>query len=135
MSKTAVILFNLGGPDSPKAIAPFLFSLFNDRAIIPLPQPLRALVAAFVTLKRLPAAYAIYRQIGGKSPIFEQTHAQAEALEKQLNKKPGEEYKTFVCMRHWHPKSSLVVKKVNAFAPDRILLLPLYPHFSTTTTG
>jgi len=135
MSKTAVILFNLGGPDSPKAIAPFLFSLFNDKAIVTLPQPLRALVAAYITIKRLPAAYAIYRKIGGKSPIFEQTQAQAEQLEKQLNKKPGEQYKAFVCMRHWHPKSSLVIKKVKAYAPDRILLLPLYPQYSTTTTG
>ena len=135
MSKTAVILFNLGGPENPKAIAPFLFSLFSDPAIITLPQPLRGLAAMFITLKRLPAARAIYKQIGGKSPIFEQTQAQAEALEKQLNKKPGEEYKTFVCMRHGHPKSALVVKKVKSYAPDRILLLPLYPQYSTTTTG
>ena len=135
MIKTAVVLFNLGGPENPKAIAPFLFNLFSDPAIITLPQPFRSIVAAFVTLKRLPTARAIYRQIGGKSPLPEQTQAQAEALERQLNKKPGEEYKTFVCMRHWHPKSGLVAKKVKSYAPDRILLLPLYPQYSTTTTG
>lgn len=135
MMKTAVVLFNLGGPENPKAIAPFLFNLFSDPAIITLPQPLRMLAAAFITLKRLPAARTIYRQIGGKSPLLEQTQAQAEALERQLNKKPGEEYKTFICMRHWHPMSGLVAKKVKAYAPDRVLLLPLYPQYSTTTTG
>jgi ferrochelatase len=135
MSKTAVVLFNLGGPESSKAIFPFLFSLFNDRSIINLPQPLRALVAFAITLKRWPSAYGIYRKIGGRSPLLEQTQKQAEALEKKLNKKPGEEFKTFFCMRHRHPKSGLIAKKVKAYGPDRVLLLPLYPQYSTTSTG
>lgn len=135
MSKTAIILFNLGGPDSPAAVKPFLFNLFNDRAIIRLPQPLRFIVAKFIAAGRAAKARAIYQHLGGKSPILEFTSAQAEALEKLLNAKPGEEYKTFVSMRYWHPMSSLVVKKVKAYAPERILLLPLYPQYSTATAA
>ena len=64
--KTAVVLFNLGGPDSLKAVRPFLFNLFNDAAIISLPQPLRSLVAMMISLKRAPTARDIYRKIGNK---------------------------------------------------------------------
>jgi len=137
MTKTAVVLFNLGGPDSLKAVKPFLFNLFNDRAIIRVPQPLRSLIAFFIATVRGPKARDIYRHMGGKSPLLQETQAQAEALEKILNKKSanGEEYKVFVCMRHWHPMSEVVVKKVKAYSPDRVILLPLYPQFSTTTTG
>lgn len=131
--KTAVVLFNLGGPDSLKAVRPFLFNLFNDAAIITLPQPLRFLIATMISLKRARKARGIYRQIGGKSPILQQTVAQAEALEKKLCE--NGEFKVFVSMRHWHPMSRVVAKKVKAYKPDHIVLLPLYPQFSTTTTG
>lgn len=133
MSKTAVILFNLGGPDSLKAVRPFLFNLFNDPCIITLPQPLRWFVASMISFKRAGIARDIYRKIGGKSPILEQTIAQAEALEKKLS--PKGDFKVFVCMRHWHPMSRVVAKKVKSYKPDHIVLLPLYPQFSTTTTG
>jgi len=138
MTKTAVILFNLGGPDSLKAVKPFLFNLFNDPAIITLPQPFRYLVAMMISTLRTRKAQGIYQQLGGKSPILEQTMLQAEALETklgQMTKNKGEEYKVFVCMRHWHPMSDVVTKKVKSYAPDHIFLLPLYPQFSTTTTG
>ncbi len=131
--KTAVVLFNLGGPDSLSAVKPFLFNLFSDPAIIQLPQPLRYIVAKLISWRRAGKARAIYQQMGGKSPILDLTSAQADALE-QLLKKKGE-YKTFVCMRYWNPMSETVVKNVNAYQPDRIILLPLYPQFSTTTTG
>src|SRR5438046_2505024 len=119
MSKTAVILFNLGGPDNLKAVKPFLFNLFNDPAIITLPQPLRGLVSFLISTLRTSKAQAIYRYMGGKSPILELTMAQAEALEKNLQLKkqnPQDEYKVFVCMRHWHPMSDVVVKKVKSYA-------------------
>ncbi|MDE3060000.1 MAG: ferrochelatase [Pseudomonadota bacterium] len=138
MSKIAVVLFNLGGPDKISSVRPFLFNLFNDPAIIDLPQPLRAIAAFIISLKRSKTARGIYQQMGGKSPILEQTTLQAEALEKKLTdegKKRGEEYKVFVSMRYWHPMSPVVVKNVNAFAPDHVLLLPLYPQYSETTTG
>ena len=78
MSKTAVGRCNLGGPDNLKAVRPFLFRLFSDPAINKaLPQPLRFLAAGLMALFRGPAARHIYRQMGGKSPILEQTMAQA----------------------------------------------------------
>jgi len=131
--KTAVILFNLGGPDEMTAVKPFLFNLFNDRAIIDLPQPLRFMLAKFISWRRAAKASAIYQEIGGKSPILEQTQAQARALEDRLRKKG--EFKVFVSMRYWHPMSSLVAKNVQSYEPDHIILLPLYPQFSTATTG
>lgn len=132
MKKTAVILFNLGGPDSLKAVRPFLFNLFSDPAIIRVPQPLRWLIATLISVKRAGKAKGIYQQMGGKSPILELTLAQAEALEQSLRK--NGEYKVFVCMRYWHPMSGMVAKNVKAYAPEQIVLLPLYPQFSTTTT-
>jgi ferrochelatase len=133
LAKTAVVLFNLGGPDSLKAVRPFLFNLFNDPSIIGLPQPLRYMVASLISRSRARKARGIYQQMGGKSPILEFTTAQAAALEHQLL--GGEEYKVFVSMRHWNPMSGIVAKKVKAYAPDHIVLLPLYPQYSTTTTG
>ena len=135
MTKTAVILFNLGGPDRLDSVKPFLSNLFNDPAIITLPQPFRAMVAFLISTLRKSKAQAIYKHMGGKSPILELTMQQAEALEKKLPSNNGDEYKVFVCMRHWHPMSDVVVKKVKAYAPDQVILLPLYPQFSTTTTG
>ncbi|MFZ4125109.1 MAG: ferrochelatase [Rickettsiales bacterium] len=131
MKKTAVILFNLGGPDSPEAVQPFLFNLFNDPAIIGLPNPFRYLLAKLISKKRAPKAQAIYAELGGKSPILENTKAQADALKHSL----GEGFQTFICMRYWHPMSDEVAKQVKAYNPDEIILLPLYPQFSTTTTG
>lgn len=135
MSKVAVVLFNLGGPDALKSVRPFLRNLFSDPAIIALPQPFRAMLAQIISRSRAGKARAIYQQLGGKSPLLEQTQAQAEALEKHLNESGGDEYKVFVCMRYWHPMSQLVAKKVKAWGPDHIIQLPLYPQFSTTTTG
>lgn len=131
MSRKAVILFNLGGPDSPSAVQPFLFNLFNDPAIIGLPNPLRFLLAKLISKKRAPKAQAIYEQIGGRSPIFENTKTQANALNLAL----GEGYKCFIVMRYWNPMSDDVARQVKEYAPDEIILLPLYPQFSTTTTG
>lgn len=131
MTKTAVILFNLGGPDSLTAVKPFLFNLFNDPAIIRLPQPLRYLIARLISGKREKTAQDIYTQIGGRSPILPNTEAQADALEQKL----GQGYKTFIAMRYWHPFVEEVIEEVKKFAPDDIILLPLYPQFSTTTTA
>jgi len=129
--KTAVILFNLGGPDGPDAVQPFLFNLFNDPAIIRLPQPLRWLVAKLISGRRTPTAQKIYAQMGGRSPILPNTEAQAQALEAAL----GPDFKCFIAMRYWRPRADIQVATVKAWGPDRILLLPLYPQYSTTTTG
>ncbi len=136
MSKTAVVLFNLGGPDGPKAVRPFLFNLFNDPAILRLPQPFRALLAWWISKRRAPVAQAIYEKIGGASPILALTEKQADALAQALKAEDGgRTYRVFIAMRHWHPLSDATAAKVKAWAPDDIVLLPLYPQFSTTTSG
>ncbi len=132
--KTAIVLFNLGGPDTPEAVEPFLFNLFSDPAILGVPDIIRPMLARFISRRRTPVAQAIYAQIGNKSPIVEETQKQANALQERLSSGEGE-YKTFICMRYWHPMTEEVVAQVKAYAPDTIILLPLYPQFSTTTTG
>ena len=132
MARTAVVLFNLGGPDSLEAVEPFLFNLFSDPAIIRLPRLLRHWVATRISRRRAPIAREIYRQIGGKSPIVEQTQAQAEALQAALSDLG--EVRVFTAMRYWHPRSDVTAVEVRGFAPDNIVLLPLYPQFSTATT-
>ena len=82
--KKAVILFNLGGPDSLAAVEPFLFNLFNDPAIISLPTIFRYPLAKFISKRRTRVAKAIYAEMGGKSPILEETRTQADAIEKKL---------------------------------------------------
>jgi ferrochelatase len=132
--KIAIVLFNLGGPDSPEAVQPFLRNLFSDRAIINLPAIVRLPLARFISGRRAVVARKIYEQIGGSSPILGQTEAQARALEAALAGDDNQ-WRAFICMRYWHPMTPDVVQQVRAFAPDRIVLLPLYPQFSTTTTG
>ena len=130
-SKTAVVLFNLGGPDSPQAVQPFLFNLFNDPAIIRLPNPFRWLVAKLISSRRAPVAAGIYAKMGGRSPILPQTEAQAAALEREL----GKNHRVFIAMRYWHPFAQETARAVKAWGAERVVLLPLYPQFSTTTTA
>lgn len=134
-AKIAVVLFNLGGPDGQEAVEPFLYRLFSDPAIISLPQPLRWMAAKLISSRRAPVAQEIYAKMGGKSPILEQTQAQARALETALNQAGDAAWKMFTCMRYWHPFSRDVVKEVEVYQPDWVVLLPLYPQFSTTTTA
>jgi len=135
--KVAIILFNLGGPDSLDSVQPFLRNLFGDPAILRLPTLIRWPLARFLSGRRTAKARAIYAKIGGSSPILGQTEAQARALEEALGQEGGGEHdwRSFVCMRYWHPMTEAVVRSVERFAPDRIVLLPLYPQFSTTTTA
>jgi ferrochelatase len=131
--KIAIILFNLGGPDSLDAVQPFLRNLFGDPAILRLPALIRRPLASFLAGRRTAKARGIYAKIGGSSPILGQTEAQARALEEELGS--ADEWRGYVCMRYWHPMTEAVVRSVERFAPDRIVLLPLYPQFSTTTTA
>ena len=132
--KRAVVLFNLGGPDGPDAVKPFLFNLFNDPAIIGLPGPLRTLVARLISSRREKPAQANYALMGGASPLLRETRAQAEALAAALEE-PGVETRVFIAMRYWKPFAAQTAAEVAAFAPDEIVLLPLYPQYSTTTSG
>jgi ferrochelatase len=135
VKKVAVVLFNLGGPDSKDSIKPFLFNFFMDPNIIPLPKPLRWLIAKSISLRRSRNEAAdSYGELGNKSPLLENSQAQAAALEKVLNARGVANFKTFVSMRYWHPMADEVAKDVRNWYADEIVLLPLYPQFSTTTT-
>ena len=131
MARRAVVLMNLGGPDSPRAVRPFLYNLFSDPAIIGLPGLLRLPLAWLVAARRAPIARGIYAQLGGASPLLANTEAQARALEEEL----GPDYRCFIAMRYWHPLTAATVGAVKAWQPDEIILLPLYPQYSTTTTA
>lgn len=128
--KTAVVLMNLGGPDSLDAVQPFLFNLFNDPAIIGAPMLVRWFLAHKISRKRAPVAREIYAQLGGKSPLVEETARQAQALQDLL----GNEFKVLVAMRYWHPLTAEAVGEAKEWGAERVVLLPLYPQFSTTTT-
>ena len=132
--KIGVILFNLGGPDQLSSVKPFLFNLFNDPAIIGAPSLIRYFLAKLLSTKRDKTAQKIYSFMGGKSPILEETIYQAKRLEKKLEKEK-EEYKVFISMRYWKPFVNETIKKVINWGPCEVILLPLYPQFSSTTSG
>ncbi|RPI69737.1 MAG: ferrochelatase, partial [Ignavibacteriales bacterium] len=132
MNKTAVVLLNLGGPDSLEAVQPFLENLFNDPDIFKL--PFQKSLARYISKKRAPKVQKEYELIGGKSPINDWTEKQRLMLENQL-KNSGYAFDVLVAMRYWKPLTEEVVFKVERENYDKIILLPLYPHFSVSTTG
>ncbi len=134
MSRIAVVLFNLGGPDCPEAIKPFLLNLFRDPAILRVPPFVRPILARVIARARVAPATENYAILGGKSPLLELTQDQAAALDAELAS-TGLQAKCFIAMRYWHPFSDEAAEAVRAWNPDEVVLLPLYPQFSTTTTG
>lgn len=133
LKKLGIVLFNLGGPDNLDAVEPFLRNLFSDPAIIRVPGFLRHFIARTIARRRGPYARTIYESIGGGSPIVPQTQAQARALEAALST-GGVTAKAVIAMRYWHPMTEGAVTAMQQFASDHIVLLPLYPQYSTTTT-
>ena len=126
MSRTAVVLFNLGGPDCPEAVRPFLFNLFNDKAIIGAPQPIRWAIAKLISTTREKAAQANYAIMGGRSPLLPETEAQARALEPSLLAELGGEVRVFIAMRYWNPFTEATAKEVAEFRPgvlERLLVV------------
>jgi ferrochelatase len=130
--KVAIVLFNLGGPDRPEAIQPFLLNLFSDPAILRVPRFVRPLLARRIARARLKPATENYALLDGKSPLLELTRQQAATLEAAL---PEMQPKCFIAMRYWHPLSLETARAVKAWGADEAVLLPLYPQYSTTTTG
>src|SRR3954468_14423330 len=112
---------NLGGPDSPEAVRPFLYNLFSEKAIIRLPPPLRLPLAALIASRRASTARQIYAQLGGASPLLANTQAQARGLEQEL----GPDHRCFIAMRYWHPLTAAVIAEVKQWTPDEVVLLPL----------
>ncbi|MHB8481515.1 MAG: ferrochelatase [Nitrospiria bacterium] len=133
---TGVLLINLGGPDSPEAIEPFLYNLFSDKDIITLPfgfQWLLPVIATWISKRRSTVAKEYYRLIGGKSPIRELTEAQRGALESLLLK--DGDYRVFVGMRYWHPDLSEAVDQIVKEGIGKVIVLPLFPQYSITSSG
>lgn len=133
MHQYAVVLFNLGGPDALDAVKPFLYNLFSDRDIFKLPVG-QKIFAKLMSGLRAPKIKKKYRQIGGKSPINEWSELQRSMLEQELQKTVSG-VKVYTAMRYWHPTIADTAEKVSEKAFDKIALLPLYPHYSITTTG
>ncbi|MEQ1607726.1 MAG: ferrochelatase [Hyphomonadaceae bacterium] len=132
--KIAVVLFNLGGPDGPDDVQPFLKNLFSDPAIIRSPLPVRFFVSRLISKTRAPTARENYARMGGGSPLLPETRKQAAALDAELTRR-GRDAKSFIAMRYWKPYAADAVSEVLAWAATRVILLPLYPQFSSTTTG
>jgi ferrochelatase len=129
------VLFQLGGPDSIEAIEPFLYNLFCDPDIIDFPfaRVARKPLARMISTRRAKHVAHHYAEIGGRSPILEYTRRQAEALERELRREM--DAKVTIEMRYWHPLTAAAISEMAAFAPERLVLLPLYPQYSKTTTG
>ncbi|HTM50312.1 MAG TPA: ferrochelatase [Bryobacteraceae bacterium] len=133
--KTGVVLFQLGGPDSLESIEPFLYNLFCDPDIIDFPfaRLARKPLAKLISTSRAKHVAHHYSEIGGKSPILENTRRQAEALERELRQKM--DVRVTVAMRYWHPMTTAAIAEMAEYAPEELVLLPLYPQYSKTTTG
>ena len=129
--KVGVILLNMGGPDSLEAVRPFLYNLFSDHDIIQIPKLIQKPVARIISTFRAKKVRKYYQLIGGKSPQKEQTLKQALALQKKL----GYRYRVVVAMRYWHPFTEEAVRDLLREDIKEIILVPLYPQFSKTTTG
>ena len=133
--RIAIVLFNLGGPDRPESVRPFLVNLFTDPAILRVPGFVRPWLGRIIAWRRTKPAMENYAILGGRSPLLELTEEQGRSLDTALAGDPVVEVRSFVCMRYWHPMSDAAARAVKDWAPDEILLLPLYPQYSTTTTG
>jgi protoporphyrin/coproporphyrin ferrochelatase len=149
--KTGVILLNLGGPDSLQAVRPFLYNLFSDRQIIRLGPPfMQKPLAWLISTLRSKKTEKMYSQIGGKSPIFDITKAQAKALEEGLNKGPNppftkggqggitntsDSFRVYIGMRYWHPFVEDVMMEIFRDGIRKLVGLSLYPQYSVTTSG
>jgi ferrochelatase len=136
VSRIAIVLFNLGGPDKLAAVQPFLRNLFADPAIIGLPAALRVPLAELISRTRAGQAKQAYGHMGGASPLAAETERQARALEARLQAlRPDDEIRVFTAMRYWTPLTANAAEAVMGFAPHDVVLLPLYPQYSTTTTA
>ncbi len=132
--KIGVLLLNLGGPEKPADVRPFLYNLFSDRQIIRLgPALLQKPIAALIARKRAPASIANYQKIGGGSPIGAITAIQARSLAEALADDGN--FIVRPCMRYWSPRAEQVLAEMVDAGVTELITLPLYPHYSKATTG
>jgi ferrochelatase len=135
MGQVGVLLLNLGGPDKLEDVRPFLYNLFADPEIIRLPFPwLQRPLAWLISTMRAKRSQENYQMIGGGSPLRRITEEQAQALQTQLQQK-GQEATVYVGMRYWHPFTEEALARIKRDRIDKLVILPLYPHFSISTSG
>ena len=130
--KRAILLLQMGGPDSIDAVEPFLLNLFSDREIIKIgPAWLQPVIARLIVKRRARHVEENYRLIGGRSPLRKLTEEQASNLEKEL----GNGYRCFVAMRYWRPSTIEALAEIKKAGISDITAVSLYPHYSKATTG
>jgi len=135
MGRLGVLLLNLGGPDKLEDVRPFLYNLFADPEIIRLPSPLlQAPLAWLISTLRAKKSRENYKKIGGGSPLRRITEDQGEALKSQLQQN-GYDAKVYIGMRYWHPFTEEAIAKIKQDKIEDLVILPLYPQFSISTTG
>ena len=135
MSRVGVVLLNLGGPERIQDVGPFLYNLFADPEIIRLPSPaLQKPLAWLISTLRSGKSQEAYRSIGGGSPLRRITEQQARELQSLLRQR-GIDATSYVAMRYWHPFTESAVADIKADGMDEVVVLPLYPHFSISTSG
>ena len=135
MSRVGVVLLNLGGPERIQDVGPFLYNLFADPEIIRLPSPaLQKPLAWLISTLRSGKSQKAYRSIGGGSPLRRITEQQARELQSLLRQR-GIDATSYVAMRYWHPFTESAVADIKADGMDQVVVLPLYPHFSISTSG
>ncbi|OUC12544.1 MAG: ferrochelatase [Alkalinema sp. CACIAM 70d] len=135
MGRIGVLLLNLGGPDRLEDVRPFLYNLFSDPEIIRLPVPwLQSPLAWLISTLRAKKSQENYKKIGGGSPLRRITEAQAKDLEALLNQS-GQEVTVYIGMRYWHPFTEEAIARIKRDKPERLVILPLYPQFSISTSG
>lgn len=135
--KTGVLLLNLGGPDCLENVKPFLFNLFADPDIIRLPfsEVFQKPLAQYISSTREHEAQQNYRLMGGSSPILKFTQAQGDLLKAELAERGHAIENIYIAMRYWHPFTAEALKQMVKDGIERLIVLPLYPHFSYTSTG
>jgi len=133
MNKYAVVLFNLGGPDSLESVEPFLYNLFSDPDIFKLPFG-QTIFAKLLSVFRIKKVKERYRKIGGKSPINKWTELQRSMLQRELRKE-NDGIDVFTAMRYCRPMIEEAARSIEKLDYEKVVLLPLYPHYSVTTTG
>lgn len=135
MGRVGVLLLNLGGPDKLEDVRPFLYNLFSDPEIIRLPFTwLQKPLAWWISSRRVQKSQENYKQIGGGSPLRRITEAQGEALKEEL-RGLGQDANIYVGMRYWHPYTEEAIAKITEDNIDHLVILPLYPQFSISTSG
>jgi ferrochelatase len=135
LSRVGIVLLNLGGPERIQDVGPFLYNLFADPEIIRLPIPaLQKPLAWLISTLRSNKSQEAYRSIGGGSPLRRITDQQARELQSLLRQR-NVDATTYVAMRYWHPFTESAVADMKADGIEQVVVLPLYPHFSISTSG